>query len=77
MPKVQNVYILEVYEDDKLVSSIKYPCAKAEDTFLYYVQIAVKLRFHNIDRFRLIAGNHIIFEFRDLRKIVNQKSFML
>lgn len=77
MPKIPSKYRLEVYEGNNLVSSSLYPTDKAMDKMLFYIECAIKIRFHNVDRFRLVAGNHIIFEFRDLRKITDQKEFIL
>lgn len=77
MPKKIPKYVLETYEDSNLICSQLLPCDKAEDTFLYYCQLAVKIRFPSINRFRLVSGTHIIFEFRDVCKIVDQKEFLL
>lgn len=77
MSKKVPKYFLEVFEDSTLVCSQLLPCDKAEDTFIYYCQLAVKIRFPSINRFRIISGSHILFEFRDVRKIVDQKEFLL
>lgn len=77
MPKKNRVYVLEVYEDNLLVNSSTFPTYKAEDLFVYYVELAVKMRFNNINRFRLVSGTHILFDFQDVRKMVDQKSLLL
>lgn len=77
MPKISKKYRLEVYENDVLVSSTLMEANKAMDKMVFWIECAIKMRFNNINRFRLISGNHILFEFRDVRKIINQNEFIL
>ena len=64
--RVQAYADAELYEDVLLVEDEAYK------RFFQLIEYATILRFHHVNRITLTSGNHILFVFQDVRKIVNQ-----
>lgn len=71
---VPKLHLIVEFKDGKVRDEL-LPEAEALERFQYFVQIAVTLGFKTVRSIRVGSANHIRFEYRDIRSIVNQKGF--
>lgn len=73
MPKIKSKYCIQYYDLNGLLLSEEYlPCSQAISKFVMCCSLGVELSFTDCKDIRLLSGSHVMFQFRDVRKVVNQ-----
>lgn len=75
MPKVQSkLHVVTLDKSGEVLSDEFLPEKDAFERFSFLIQCHLTIGFESARVFRLVGGNHILYEFRDIRSIVNQHS---
>ena len=74
MPKIESkLHVVTLDKSGEVLSDEFLPEKDAFERFSFLIQCHLMIGFETARVFRLVGGNHILHEFRDIRSIVNQR----
>ena len=74
MPKIVSKYHLQSFDlSGRLLSDELLPERDALTKFVDCVSLGVSLHFERSKDIRIVCGNHVLYQFRDVRSVVDQK----